>query len=82
MWYTRTSLKFVGLWPVSQELSVKKSRLMETVNSSYFLVVAFGFILRVLQMLVNCFINYTNFESAAESIGPMASGVGLRWCYL
>ena len=73
--YTRTSLRLVGLWPVSEEIYGRsgENSIKDTFGVFYFGVVAGSMILQSFQMLTNCWINYTNFESAAESIGPMAS---------
>nr|AXM05223.1 odorant receptor [Campoletis chlorideae] len=62
MWYTSTSLKLVGLWPTGSG---------GILNFTYFLIVAATFIAQVFQMITNMWMNFTDFESAAESIGPM-----------
>nr|UEN71213.1 olfactory receptor 30 [Gregopimpla kuwanae] len=69
--YTSTTLRLVGLWPATEKNSKADSGIKGILNFVYFVVVALSLIVQAGQMLTNCWINYTNFESAAESIGPM-----------
>lgn len=68
-WLTKLLLKFLALWPVFDNdlLSTQIS------NNIHLFIIAIGTIYQIIGMTAMCYMNFTDFISAAESIGPMVS---------